>query len=169
MLFAVMEKNRVSPFGFTLQDMELWMESQGEKRFRATQFFEWLYRKKVFSFDQMTNFSKEFREKLNRSFGESLVLQKVVRSEEGETEKFLWGLVDGKRVESVLICSGDRRTVCVSSQVGCPARCAFCASGKEGLLRNLSTAEIVEQVLQIDRLLLEKGERVCHVVFMGMG
>jgi 23S rRNA (adenine2503-C2)-methyltransferase len=72
-------------------------------------------------------------------------------------------------VESVLILSGGRRTVCVSCQVGCPARCAFCASGKEGLKRNLSAGEIVEQVLHIDRHLKEKGERVCHIVFMGMG
>ena len=72
-------------------------------------------------------------------------------------------------VESVLICSKERRTVCVSSQVGCPARCAFCASGKEGLLRNLNAAEIFEQVYQTDLFLHQKGERVSHVVFMGMG
>jgi 23S rRNA (adenine2503-C2)-methyltransferase len=72
-------------------------------------------------------------------------------------------------VESVLICSEGRRTVCVSSQVGCPARCAFCASGKEGLKRNLTSAEIFEQVYQIDLWLFERQEKVSHVVFMGMG
>ena len=72
-------------------------------------------------------------------------------------------------VESVLICSGDRRTVCVSSQVGCPAKCAFCASGKKGFFRNLKPSEIVEQVVQINSWLASKGEKVSHVVYMGMG
>ncbi len=72
-------------------------------------------------------------------------------------------------MESVLIRAPERRTVCVSSQVGCPARCAFCASGKNGLLRNLDTAEIIEQIIQTDQYLKDKGEKVCHIVFMGMG
>jgi len=86
-----------------------------------------------------------------------------------ETFKFLWQLHDGQLVESVLICSGERRTVCVSSQVGCPAKCAFCASGKQGFFRNLSAGEIVEQIVQINVWLKNRGERVSHVVYMGMG
>lgn len=98
-----------------------------------------------------------------------LVKKREVVSEDRETVKFLWQLSDNMLVESVLICSEDRRTVCVSSQVGCPARCAFCASGKEGLKRNLTAAEIFEQVYQIDLWLFERQEKVSHVVFMGMG
>jgi 23S rRNA (adenine2503-C2)-methyltransferase len=146
------------------------MEANGEKAFRAAQAFDWIYVKGVASFDEMSNMGKDLRKKLEDAFSFP-VLKKLreLESEDGETIKFLWELQDGKRVESVLIMSRDRRTVCISCQVGCPARCAFCASGKEGLLRNLSVAEIVEQVLHIDRNLKQKGERVCHLVFMGMG
>jgi 23S rRNA (adenine2503-C2)-methyltransferase len=155
---------------FTLSQCQAWMQELGEKPFRAAQIFEWVYKKKAASFESMTNLSKSFREKLAASASFPTIKQvRTLESEDGQTIKFLWELPDLKRVESVLICSDDRRTVCVSIQVGCPAKCAFCASGKEGLKRNLSTAEVVEQVLQIDRFLQEKGERVSHIVFMGMG
>lgn len=118
----------------------------------------------------MTNLSKELRQKLSSQFHlHSLKLKRVVDSIDKETTKFLWELADGNLVESVLIRAPDRRTVCVSSQVGCPARCAFCASGKKGLMRNLEPAEILEQILLIDHYLAEVGEKVCHIVFMGMG
>lgn len=146
------------------------MEQHGEKAFRAAQVYDWIYVHGAQSFEQMTNLGLPLRNKLSEAFRfPALTLVRTMESEDGETIKFLWELSDGKRVESVLICSAARRTVCVSCQVGCPARCAFCASGKEGLLRNLSTGEIVEQVLHIDRYLRSKGERVCHIVFMGMG
>ena len=93
----------------------------------------------------------ESSRKLAAKFVSGHQILRTLESEDGETIKFLWELPDQKRVESVLIMSGDRRTVCISCQVGCPARCAFCASGREGLIRNLSPAEIVEQVLHIDR------------------
>lgn len=154
----------------TLEDCKNWMEKNGEKPFRAAQIFDWVYAKGAASFDSMTNLSKELRTKLTAQIGfPVLKCLRTLHSEDGETIKFLWELPDQKRVESVLIMSGDRRTVCVSIQVGCPARCAFCASGKEGLKRNLSPAEVVEQVLHIDRFLKEKGDRVSHIVFMGMG
>ena len=154
----------------SLDELKTWMEQNGEKPFRAKQIFDWLYQKGASSFEEMTSISKEFRAKLSASFQFPVLREaRFLQSEDGETEKFLWELTDGKKVESVLIISGDRRTVCVSCQVGCPARCAFCASGKQGLLRNLSPAEIVEQVLHIDRYLKKKGERVSHIVFMGMG
>ena len=146
------------------------MELSQEKPFRAAQIFDWIYAKGATSFDSMSNLSKQLRAKLTEEF--RFPVLKCVRtlySEDGETIKFLWELPDQKRVESVLIMSEDRRTVCVSIQVGCPAKCAFCASGREGLKRNLSPAEVVEQVLHIDRFLHEKGERVSHIVFMGMG
>ena len=145
-------------------------QEAGEPSFRATQLAEWLYKKAVLDPAKMTNFSGALKERL-KGLGTFSVLEKnkVQESEDGETWKFLWKLRDGSLLESVLICSEKRRTVCVSSQVGCPARCAFCASGKMGLKRNLTTSEIVEQVLQIQAHLLEKGESVNHIVYMGMG
>lgn len=153
-----------------LNELKTWMVENGEKAFRAEQVYEWIYAKGVNSFNEMTNLSKQLRLKLEETFlFPAIKLLRTVDSEDGETTKFLWKLPDGKRIESVLIRSGDRRTVCISCQVGCPARCAFCASGKEGLLRNLSVAEIVEQVLHIDHYLKTMGERVSHLVYMGMG
>jgi 23S rRNA (adenine2503-C2)-methyltransferase len=156
--------------GFTLDELEIWVEQNGEKPFRALQIWDWIYKRRTLSFGEMTNLSKELRGKLASSFAFPLIqCVRLLESEDQETIKFLWQLACGKKVESVLILSDERRTVCVSSQVGCPARCAFCASGKGGLVRNLSPAEIVEQVLQIDHFLNKKGERVSHIVFMGMG
>jgi 23S rRNA (adenine2503-C2)-methyltransferase len=152
------------------KELKEWMVEQGEKPFRATQVLDWVYQKGVTDWSQMTNLGATLREKLAASFQPgSIKLQKTIDSQDAETTKFLWKLADGKLVESVLIRSFERRTVCVSSQVGCPARCAFCASGKQGLMRNLSPSEIFEQVFAIDQLIKEKGERVSHVVYMGMG
>lgn len=159
-----------SILGYTLEELTLWMQSQGEPSFRAVQVMEWLYRRPIQGFQDMSNLSKTLRDKLCAFFAfSSLKTVKMQNSEDQETIKFLWELSDSKKVESVLILSGQRHTVCVSSQVGCPARCAFCASGKEGLIRNLSAGEIVEQVVAIHRHLKEKGEGVTHIVFMGMG
>lgn len=154
----------------TLSEIKEVLEANGEKGFHASQIVDWVYHKGILDWDKMSNLSKELRKKLASIFTlPSLVLEKVQDSSDGETYKFLWKLRDGKFVESVLICSGNRRTVCVSSQVGCPARCAFCASGKNGFFRNLRPSEIVEQVVQINAWLMPKGERVSHVVYMGMG
>jgi 23S rRNA (adenine2503-C2)-methyltransferase len=158
---------------YNISESELidWLKEQQKKPFHAKQIFEWLYQKKVTSWDQMTNLSKDLREKLSAEFCfNSLKLKKIVESEDGQTSKFLWQLADEMLVESVLIRAPERKTVCVSSQVGCPARCAFCASGKKGLVRNLDVAEIFEQIILIDQHLKEKGEgSISHVVFMGMG
>lgn len=152
------------------KDWVQWLKSQGEKEFHARQILEWVYQKGVLSWQGMSNLSKELREKLEAHIRLPVLEQvRVTESTDLETFKFLWRLRDGQLVESVLICSGPRRTVCVSSQVGCPARCAFCASGQQGFFRNLRPAEIIEQVLQINQWLLPKGERVSHVVYMGMG
>lgn len=147
-----------------------WLESHDEKKFHARQLFDWVYQKSVLDWDLMTNLSKTLREKLKKGLHlPSINLVRMVPSTDLETYKFLWKLGDGNLVESVLICSGDRRTVCVSSQVGCPAKCAFCASGKQGFMRNLRPGEIVEQVLQINQWLEKRQERVSHIVYMGMG
>ncbi len=157
-------------YNYTEAELIEWLKEHREKPFHAKQIFEWLYQKKVRSWDQMSNLSKELRQKLEKEFQlHSLKLKKMVDSTDGETTKFLWELVDGNLVESVLIRAPGRRTVCVSSQVGCPARCAFCASGKKGLMRNLEPAEILEQILLTDHYLSDVGEKVCHIVFMGMG
>lgn len=156
--------------GCTLKELSVWMTEKGEKPFRAAQIFDWIYHKGAKSWEEMTDLSKALRQELPNFFTfNSLQFVRALESQDQETTKFLWQLSDGKKVESVLIRAPDRRTVCVSSQVGCPAKCAFCASGREGLIRNLTAAEIVEQVYLIDRQLKEKGERVSHVVFMGMG
>ncbi|MGB7128080.1 MAG: 23S rRNA (adenine(2503)-C(2))-methyltransferase RlmN [Candidatus Rhabdochlamydia sp.] len=155
---------------FPLEKLRNNLSSAGYKSFHASQIFNWVYKLRQFNWDQMTNLSLDLRSYLKENLLiTQLIKKREVLSEDQETVKFLWQLSDGMLVESVLICSEGRRTVCVSSQVGCPARCAFCASGKEGLKRNLTTAEIFEQVYQIDLWLFERKEKVSHVVFMGMG
>jgi 23S rRNA (adenine2503-C2)-methyltransferase len=154
----------------SLEQLAAWLKEHGEKEFHAKQIFDWIYAKHTLSWDEMSNLGKELREKLAKSFRLPILeLVRVNESTDLETYKFLWRLRDGSLVESVLICSGTRRTVCVSSQVGCPAKCAFCASGKQGFFRNLRAGEIVEQVLQINKWLKPKGESVTHIVYMGMG
>lgn len=154
----------------TLTELAEWLKSQGEKEYHARQIFDWVYGKSILSWDQMTNLGKDLRQKLMQSIRFPVAeLVRVQSSADQETVKFLWKLKDGSLVESVLISSGTRRTVCLSSQVGCPAKCAFCASGKMGFMRNLRPSEIVEQVVHINQWLGQKGERVSHIVYMGMG
>lgn len=154
----------------TLSELVDWFKERGHKAFHARQLIDWVYNRNVTQWDQMTNLSKEVRAELAKGVRfPTIELCRVVPSADLETYKFLWKLHEGNFVESVLICSGDRRTVCVSSQVGCPAKCAFCASGKQGFMRNLRPQEIVEQVVLINHWLASKGERVSHVVYMGMG
>ncbi len=156
--------------GCTDQELKQAVLTLGEKPFRAAQIIKWVYEKGETSFEKMTDLNKGTRDLFSKHFLlNSLTYVKQEDSSDSETTKFLWQLADERLVESVLIRSQDRRTVCVSSQVGCPARCAFCASGKKGLIRNLSVEEIVEQVYLIDRQLKKIGERVSHVVYMGMG
>jgi len=136
--------------GLLSKEVKNFFEEEGEKAFRAKQLFDWVYQKGKVDYDQMLNLPQPLRSLLKEKVDIGVLqLEKVEDSEDGETKKFLWKLSDNHFVESVLIMSGDRRTVCVSSQVGCPARCAFCASGKEGAIRNLTPAEIVEQVASL--------------------
>jgi 23S rRNA (adenine2503-C2)-methyltransferase len=161
-------------FDMSLEELSAWLVEHDEKDYHAKQLYDWTYKKGVLQFDKMSNLSKALREKLSQSFRfPNLELVQVTESTDQETIKFLWKLLrDGSLVESVLISSGTRRTVCVSSQVGCPAKCAFCASGKMGFFRNLRPSEIVEQVVHINKWLSDKSngnECVSHVVYMGMG
>ncbi|MFZ4099406.1 MAG: 23S rRNA (adenine(2503)-C(2))-methyltransferase RlmN [Chlamydiia bacterium] len=160
----------MSLFDFLPRELEESFASWGIPPYRARQVIDWLYRKEASSWEAMANIGAATREQLQSKLAiSSIQFEEVVDASDGETSKFLWQLKDGLRVESVLIRAPGRRTVCVSTQVGCPARCAFCASGRQGLLRDLTAAEIVEQVWQIQRWLGEREERVTHVVYMGMG
>lgn len=138
-----------------------------EKPFRAAQLWSWLYQKNVDDFDEMTNLSKAFREHLKkRTTAKRLDLHRISRSESTGTVKFLWRLEDENQIESVYIPEGRRRTVCISTQVGCAMGCAFCATGKMGLTRNLTEYEILEQVLSIWNFIRQKPT---NIVVMGMG
>ena len=154
--------------GFTLEQISEWCTSKGEGSYRGAQIRRWLFGKRVNSFDEMHDVPKSLRESLVAEF--VLFDSKVVAHQTAadRTEKLLLELRDGERVECVLMREPKRTTVCISTQVGCAMACVFCASGLLGLTRNLSQAEILEQVLQLDRLLGE-DERISNVVVMGIG
>jgi 23S rRNA (adenine2503-C2)-methyltransferase len=152
----------------SVPDLQEWLKGQKEPSFRAKQILEWLWKRQESDITKMSNIGLSLREKLLAEFV-AAPLQLTRKEESGETSKFLWRLYDGKSVESVLIKAPNRCTVCVSTQVGCPVRCAFCASGKKGFFRNLYAAEIVCQVLEIQKILAMSGEKVTNIVYMGMG
>lgn len=138
----------------------------GEPKFRADQITQWLWQKHADDPAEMTNLSLALREKLAEKVDFSYpTLVREQRSSDG-TRKFLWGLRDGEKVESVLMKQGDRLTACISTQVGCPLQCTFCATGLSGYVRNLSAGEIAGQVLAIEK---KAGAEVSNVVYMGMG
>lgn len=146
----------------------------GQPKFRAKQLRDWLHAKRAAAFDAMTNLPAAFREALAEG-GELRTLRELERRDaaDGLTSKWLWEAEDGGFVEGVLIIEKhlSRRTVCVSSMIGCPLACAFCATGGGGFQRNLSAGEIIEQVYAVDAFArgLGEGMGVSHVVFMGMG
>src|SRR5688572_15684855 len=154
--------------GLTVAELEEKLGAHGLEKWRAKPMLSWLHRRDIKSFDEMTDLSKEARARMPELF--RLVETEVKGKHESPdgTTKFLVGLTDGDVIEAVLIPEGGRRTVCVSTQVGCPIRCVFCASGLQGLKRNLSAAEIVEQIIHVKRALGE-GERISNVVIMGIG
>jgi 23S rRNA (adenine2503-C2)-methyltransferase len=152
----------------TLAEFEALLESLGLERWRAKPILQWVHRRRADSFEAMTDLSKEHRALLGgkfRIFGSTI--RDKHESPDG-TVKLLLALEDGNLIETVLIREGDRKTVCVSTQVGCPVKCVFCASGLEGLVRNLTAGEIVEQVLHVSRL-LPAEERIDSLVLMGIG
>lgn len=143
------------------------MENLGEKAFRSKQIYSWLHEKLVESFDEMTNLSKTLREKLDREYEIKKVTVAAHQvSKVDPTEKFLFELSDGNRIESVLMKYNYGNSVCISSQVGCRMGCRFCASTLDGLERNLTTSEMLRQIYQIQKM---TGERVSNVVIMGTG
>ena len=161
---------RVALADLSYPQLEEWVASVGEARYRAEQIRQWLYVALVSDFEQMSSLPAAFRERLSQ---EALIssIQPVIQiqSTDGQTEKALFRLRDGQTMESVLMRYSDRQTICVSTQVGCPIGCAFCATGQGGLERDLTTGEIVDQVLHFARQLQEEGLQVTNVVLMGMG
>ncbi len=152
----------------SLDDLREWLTEQGQKPFRAKQIFSWIYDKRVGSFEQMTDLPKSLRERLIAAFEIFRCGEAAVQTSRDGTDKLLIDLADGGQVECVLLRDGHRRSICVSSQVGCAMGCVFCASGLDGVDRNLSRGEIVEQMLRLQRR-LDEGERLSHIVMMGMG
>ena len=159
----------INLYGLELTKLEELMISYGQKRYRATQLFTWLYEKKVRSFDEMSDVSKQFREELNNDF--CLKLPTIYRKQESSdgTIKLLLELEDGSKIETAMLPYNYGRAICVTSQVGCNMACSFCASGLLKKQRNLEVYEMVGQLMVMNSLLREKGERITHIVIMGTG
>ena len=139
----------------------------GESKFRGGQLFEWMYRHGISSFDSMSNVNKSFREHLNEHFIiQTLAVENKFPSKEDKSVKILFRTHDGHFIETVSMVDKNRHTVCLSSQVGCALDCHFCATGKMGLKRNLSTGEIVDQLIYVRESI---DQSITNVVFMGMG
>lgn len=150
----------------TLAELRADLEAMGEKPFRAVQIFDWLYKKRASRFEDFTSLPKPLREKLAARYVLAPLEVADKRASPDGTTKFLFRLRDGQHVETVLIPSGRRLTVCLSTQVGCKFACAFCASGRHGFKRNLAPSEILGQVLALEEAL---GRDLTNYVFMGMG
>jgi 23S rRNA (adenine2503-C2)-methyltransferase len=144
--------------------------SLGEPSYRADQLYGWLYKSLATRFEDMPNLPQSMRQRLERTANlGGLTPLDEIQSTSGLTRKVLFALTDGETIESVLMLYNRRQTVCLSTQVGCPVGCPFCATGQSGFIRNLTPGEIVEQVLYFARQLGELSQRVSNVVFMGMG
>ncbi len=155
-----------SIYNYTLDMLKDYMISLGEKPFRSSQIIEWLYRKQIKSFDEMSNIKKTFIDTLKQDFNLDR-LECVTKQESFDgTKKFLFRLVDGNLIETVLMNNEYGYSACVTTEVGCNMGCAFCASGMKKKLRNLETSEIVLQVLTASEL---AGVKITHVVVMGIG
>jgi 23S rRNA (adenine2503-C2)-methyltransferase len=145
-----------------------WFKDHGQGNYRVGQVRQWLFQQRARDFSEMTNLSQALRDDLARDFTLwSATVARHTQADDG-TEKLLLTLADGGQIECVLLRDETRRTICISTQVGCGMGCVFCASGLEGLMRNLTTGEIVEQMLRL-QWLLRDDERLSHIVVMGMG
>ena len=152
-------------YGYTMEMLEEYFTSIGEKKFKASQVYDWLYKKRVNSFDEMTNIGKDIREKLKQDFTMDKI--KILTKQKGiDVSKYLFGLSDNNKIEAVLMYHDYGTSLCVSSQVGCNMGCAFCESGRLKKVRNLEAYEIVELVLLIEEA---EGVRISHIVMMGIG
>ncbi|MBQ7250079.1 MAG: 23S rRNA (adenine(2503)-C(2))-methyltransferase RlmN [Bacilli bacterium] len=161
-----MKKNLL---GYTMQAMTEEFVSLGQSKYRSKQVFIWVYQKKVFDFNAMTDISKDFRAVLCRDYCLDLPRIHTRQDAEDGTVKLLLEMEDGAKVETVLMPYNYGDAICVSSQVGCNMGCAFCASGLFKKSRNLTAAEMMGEVLVMNELLAEWGRRVTHIVVMGTG
>lgn len=152
----------------TQEELADWAVSIGQKPFRATQLFQWIYFHQADSWEKMTNLSKAFRQTLPKHF--SLTRPTIIKKQSADdgTIKILQKLDDDLEVESVLLVHDDHYTACISTQVGCAMACKFCLTAEMGLKRNLTAGEIVDQILNLNSLLPE-GETIRNIVYMGMG
>eukprot|EP00177_Eucheuma_denticulatum_P008337 GFKZ01015168.1.p1 GENE.GFKZ01015168.1~~GFKZ01015168.1.p1 ORF type:complete len:489 (-),score=57.77 GFKZ01015168.1:864-2330(-) len=163
-------EGRVILKNMTLLELEDWVMSLGHKRFRARQLWKWMYKwdKLASSFEEMTDLSKDFRDMLrNKARLDTLGIDSIHESDDG-TKKLIYRLEGGGVIESVLIPTEGRTTVCISSQSGCGLNCQFCLTGRTGFKRSLTSGEIVEQVIVAKRF-FEKVDKISNVVFMGEG
>lgn len=154
-----------SIYNKSFNDLEEYFVSINEKKFKASQVYEWLYKKRVTNFDDMSNLKKEIIEKLKKDFCvDSLTVKKTEK--DVEVNKYLFELKDGNLIEAVLMMHDYGKSLCISSQVGCNMGCKFCESGRLKKVRNLEASEMVLQVLQIEK---EINDRISHIVIMGIG
>jgi 23S rRNA (adenine2503-C2)-methyltransferase len=162
------DEKLVALSGKTMPDIEAFVTELGLPKYRAKQIHSWIYAKYAGSFDEMTDLSKDVRELLKQHATVPLLKIAHLQVSGDGTRKYLFQLPDGKYVESVLMAFEDRPTLsaCVSSQVGCAVGCTFCATGYLGFKRNLTSQEIIDQVMSIQR---ESGKRVANIVYMGQG
>ncbi len=164
-----MNVNKPSIYDYTKKELEEYFDLVGDKKYRAVQVLEWLYRVRVNSFDEMTNLSKLGLEVLKSNFSmESLKLEGKFVSKDG-TIKYLFRLNDGHYIETVLMHHNYGNSVCVTSQVGCNMGCSFCASGELGKVRDLTLSEMILQVLYVQKDLDQEEKRISNVVVMGIG
>lgn len=160
-----------SIYSLTRDELIAWAIEHGEKKFRASQIWDWLYKKRVQSFDEMTNISKDFIALLNENFVVNPLKQRIVQESADGTVKYLFELPDGMLIETVLMRQYYGLSVCVTTQVGCNIGCTFCASGLIKKQRDLNNGEITAQIMLVQKYFDERGqgERVSHIVIMGIG
>ncbi|MGE7982685.1 MULTISPECIES: 23S rRNA (adenine(2503)-C(2))-methyltransferase RlmN [Solibacillus] len=165
------EKPQLKPsiYSLRLDEMKEWLTANGEKAFRAAQIYEWLYEKRVQTFEEMSNLPKSLREKLEAEFALTTLSTIIKQESKDGTIKFLFQLQDGYSIETVLMRHDYGNSICVTTQVGCRIGCTFCASTLGGLKRHLMAGEIVEQVVKVQQQLDETEERVSSIVIMGIG
>ena len=161
--------DKMSIYSIRLDQLEEYIVSIGEKKFRAKQIYDWLYKKRITDFSGMKNVPKSLQEKLAEEF-EITTLKTIIKQESADgTMKFLFELQDKYTIESVLMKNKYGNSLCVTTQVGCRIGCTFCASTLGGLKRNLEAGEIVSQVLKVQQELDKKDERISSIVIMGLG
>ncbi|WP_435368046.1 23S rRNA (adenine(2503)-C(2))-methyltransferase RlmN [Neobacillus niacini] len=166
---TTLEMKKTSIYSLQLHELKEWLTNNGEKPFRAEQIYDWLYKKRISSFEDMNNLSKSLRDKLSDNFQITTLKTVIKQSSSDGTIKFLFELHDGYSIETVLMRHDYGNSVCVTTQVGCRIGCTFCASTLGGLKRHLEAGEIVAQVVTVQQALDETDERVSSVVIMGIG